>query len=221
MAGRGKQAALQPQSRCGWFIHYQHLCHRLAQLASVIFMRKSHSNHVIADCTCAWHCTGFPRQSSMASEPSGMLLPPSGMSSPESIKEKDSIQSFRPSLKTHFFTYAWQSMWSLVCVLSKVEVSIITFVCVFLLHYHWTQHIFLLHCIVALLGRGRWVGAVCTLIVWMSFGSFSLWELTCVHCEYLALWTRKVLCGSFECAIYKLSFIHSQWSEKCHLNSQT
>ena len=26
---------------------------------------------------------------------------------PESIKEKDSIQSFRPSLKTHFFTQGW------------------------------------------------------------------------------------------------------------------
>ena len=39
--------------------------------------------------------------------------------------------------------------------------------------------------------------------------SFSLWELTCMHCVYLALWTRKVLCGSFLCAIYKFSFIHS------------
>ena len=26
---------------------------------------------------------------------------------------------------------------------------------------------------------------------------------------YLALWTREVLCGSFLCAIYKFSFIHS------------
>ena len=43
----------------------------------------------------------------------------------------------------------------------------------------------------------------------MSFGSFSLRELTCMHCVYLALWTRKVLCGSFLCAIYKFSFIHS------------
>ena len=42
----------------------------------------------------------------------------------------------------------------------------------------------------------------------MSFGSFSLRELTCAHCVYLALWTRKVLCGSFLCAIYKFSFIH-------------
>ena len=33
-------------------------------------------------------------------------------------------------------------------------------------------------------------------------------ELTCMHCVYLALWTRKVLCGSFLCAIYKFSFIH-------------
>ena len=43
----------------------------------------------------------------------------------------------------------------------------------------------------------------------MSFGSFSLRELTCMHCVYLALWTRKVLCGRFLCAIDKFSFIHS------------
>ena len=44
----------------------------------------------------------------------------------------------------------------------------------------------------------------------MSFGSFSLRGITCMHCVYLALWTRKVLCGSFFlCAIYKFSFIHS------------
>ena len=43
------------------------------------------------------------------------------------------------------------------------------------------------------------------------FGSFSLRELTCMHCVYLALWTRKVLCGSFSCDIYInfRSFIHS------------
>ena len=40
-----------------------------------------------------------------------------------------------------------------------------------------------------------WVGDVCSLLVWMSFDSFSLWELTYMHCVYLALWTRKVLCG--------------------------
>ena len=37
-------------------------------------------------------------------------------------------------------------------------------------------------------GKGGWVGAVCTF--WyecMSFGSFSLRELTCMHCVYLAL----------------------------------
>ena len=43
----------------------------------------------------------------------------------------------------------------------------------------------------------------------MSFGSFSLRELAYMHCVYLALWTRKVLCGRFLCAIYKFSFIHS------------
>ena len=30
-----------------------------------------------------------------------------------------------------------------------------------------------------------------------------------MHCVYLALWTCKVLCGSYLCAIYKFSFIHS------------
>ena len=38
---------------------------------------------------------------------------------------------------------------------------------------------------------------LCILPVWMSLGSFSLWEPTCMHCVYLALWTCKVLCGSF------------------------
>ena len=40
----------------------------------------------------------------------------------------------------------------------------------------------------------------------MSFGSFSLLKLTCMHCVYLALWTGNALCG---CFLYKLSFIHS------------
>ena len=57
---------------------------------------------------------------------------------------------------------------------------------------------------------------VCTLLVWMSFGSFGLWELTCMHCVYLALWTHKVLCGSCLCSIYAFSFIHSNhWSISC------
>ena len=42
----------------------------------------------------------------------------------------------------------------------------------------------------------------------MSFGSFSLRELTCMRCVYLALWTRKVLCGSFFMRYIKI-FIHS------------
>ena len=43
--------------------------------------------------------------------------------------------------------------------------------------------------IAALSGGIGWVGAVCTLLVCMSFGSFSLRELTCrpMHCLYLAL----------------------------------
>ena len=35
---------------------------------------------------------------------------------------------------------------------------------------------------------------------------FCLWELTCMHCVYLALWTCKVLCGSFLCAIYYIYY---------------
>ena len=46
-------------------------------------------------------------------------------------------------------------------------------------------------------GKG-WVGRSCLyFLVRVSFGTFCLWELTCVHCVYMALWTRKVLCGSF------------------------
>ena len=41
------------------------------------------------------------------------------------------------------------------------------------------------------------VGAVCTLLVRMFLCSFSLRELTCMHCVYLGLWTHKVLRGSF------------------------
>lgn len=46
----------------------------------------------------------FLRQSDTTSEPSGRSLPPSRMSCPQSVKEKDSIQFFRASLKTHLFT---------------------------------------------------------------------------------------------------------------------
>ena len=42
-------------------------------------------------------------------------------------------------------------------------------------------------------------------MVWTSLGSFSLQEHTCMHCVYLALWTYKVLRGSFLCTIYKCS----------------
>ena len=62
-----------------------------------------------------------------------------------------------------------------------------------------------------------WVGRSCLyFLVWVSFGSFSLRELTCMHCVYLALWTRKVLCGSFVCAIYKFSFIHHSNTHQSH-----
>ena len=45
------------------------------------------------------------RRNDAASEPSGMqLLPPSKMSSWKASRLMDSIQSFRASLKTHFFT---------------------------------------------------------------------------------------------------------------------
>ena len=58
-------------------------------------------------------------------------------------------------------------------------------------------------------GKG-WVGrSRLYFLVRVSFGSFSLRELTCMHCVYLALWTLKVLRGSFLCATYKFSFIHS------------
>ena len=46
-------------------------------------------------------------------------------------------------------------------------------------------------------GRGGWVLAVYIWLVGLSFGSFSLWELTCMRCVYLVLWTHQALCGSF------------------------
>ena len=64
---------------------------------------------------------------------------------------------------------------------------------------------------------------VCALLAWMSLGRFSLWEFTCLHSVYIALWTGKVLCGFylmfflfFLCATYKFSFIHAK---KSHQNS--
>ena len=50
----------------------------------------------------------------------------------------------------------------------------------------------------------RWVGRGC-LYFWYEFPLvvFSLWELIYMHCVYLALWTRKGLCGSFFYALYR------------------
>ena len=50
------------------------------------------------------------------------------------------------------------------------------------LHLSWYVCFVKLLCIVALLGRSGWVGSVCISLVWVSFGSFSLRELTCMHC---------------------------------------
>ena len=57
---------------------------------------------------------------------------------------------------------------------------------------------------------GGWVGAVCTLLVWMSFGSFSLRELTCMYCVSLALLTARFCLEVFyvSCIHFHL-FIHS------------
>ena len=47
------------------------------------------------------------------------------------------------------------------------------------------------------------------------FGSFGLWELTCMLCVYPALWTRKVLCGSFYAPhIHFHSFVRSSLMQK-------
>ena len=71
-------------------------------------------------------------------------------------------------------------------------------------------------------GKGGWVGAVCTF--WyecMSFGSFSLQELTCMHCVLackslhvctVCIWRcehARFCVEVFLCAIYTFSFIHS------------
>ena len=70
------------------------------------------------------------------------------------------------------------------------------------------------------MGRGGWVAAVCTLLVWVSFGSFYLARAYMyIRCVYLALWTRKVLYGNFVCTIYifihSLSFVHSGLASRC------
>ena len=55
-----------------------------------------------------------------------------------------------------------------------------------------------------------WVGrGYLYLLVWMSFGSFSLRELTCMHYVYLVLWTCKVLCGSVLSTIIYIYKNHS------------
>jgi len=74
----------------------------------------------------------------------------------------------------------------------------------FFYHYFVTPYIFL-H-LTTMYGctyeRGGWVGTVCALLMWMSFGSFSLWE---PNMQPLCIW-RKVLCGSFLCAIKLCTF---------------
>ena len=49
----------------------------------------------------------------------------------------------------------------------------------------------------------------CTFIPYLSIGPMMLLHFSSPLTPSLALWTRKVLCGSFLCAIYKFSFIHS------------
>ena len=83
----------------------------------------------------------------------------------------------------------------MVCVLSEDDVAIITVcVCVrffFLLSLFVTLYIFLhLTAMYSSTFRKGWVGRSCLYFFWyecMSFGSFSLQELTCMHCVYLAL----------------------------------
>ena len=165
---------------------------------------------------------GIPRQSGTASEPSDMSFPPSGMSSPRASRRRTPFSlsdlRWKPiSLPRDDSQCDCVRAPALVCVFSEVDVAIIT-LCVwvilfFLLSLFVTLYIFL-HLNVmysSTLGKG-WVGRSCLyFLVWVSFGSFSLRELTCMHCVYLALWTRKVLCGSFFYALYINfhSFIHS------------
>ena len=53
------------------------------------------------------------------------------------------------------------------------------------------------------------------LLIWMPLGSFSLRVLPCMHCVYLALLTRKGLCGSVffmrHASVFIHSFIHWSW----------
>ena len=75
---------------------------------------------------------------------------------------------------------------------------------------HWATLYMQLLCTAVLAGRvGGWVGVVCTWLLWMPFGSFSLRQLTCRHCADLALRTCKVLLGRFHAPCINVhSFIH-------------
>ena len=87
--------------------------------------------------------------------------------------------------------WSWHCHNCFLCVC--VCVCLIPFLLLFLTLYMFL-HLTTMHS--CTFGKG-WVGRGCLyLLVWMSFGSFSLRELTCMHCVYLVLWTCKVLCGS-------------------------
>ena len=146
-----------------------------------------------------------------------MSLPPSRMSSPRASRRRTPFSlsdlRWKPiSLPRDDSQWDRVSAPALVCMLSEVDVAIIS-LCVcffFLLPLFVTLYIFL-HLTAmysSTFGKG-WVGRSCLyFLVWVSFGSFSLRELTCMHCVYLALWTCKVLCGSFFMRYIK-NFIHS------------
>ena len=58
-----------------------------------------------------------------------------------------------------------------------------------------------------LLHREGLTGRGCLYFTGMNvFGTLSLWDPTWMHCVYIALWTRKILCGSFY-EPYTFSFI--------------
>ena len=130
---------------------------------------------------------GIPRQSSMASKPSDMSLPPSGMSSPRASRRRTLLSlsdlCWKPiSLPRDVSQCNCVRAPALVCVLSEVDVAIITVcvcvcVCVwffFLLSLFVTLYIFL-HLTAmysSTFGKG-WVGRSCLyLLVGVSFGSF-------------------------------------------------
>ena len=153
----------------------------------------------LLDLSLMFPCPGILRirQSDMASEPSGMLLPPSEMPCLEaSRKGTRSIvytQSFRVSLKTNFFKFNY---WFLVLpAIMMVVVAIVLLWCV------WCMCVFPHLCIL-------WLHVLCMI---MFFSSSVYPEEVSVGCAFVQLFClysfkRNVHCVHLVLALWTCTF---------------